>query len=123
MESPKRVEHQLTDKGYVPVYTTSVVEQPWDTYTDTDHQVWAQLFERQKAVLPGRASDEFLSALAAMEPGSLPDLRSLAVAGEACPPALAERWDTSDGGRTWALVLAKDEAQAASVMKLANAIM
>ena len=67
MESPKRVEHQLTDKGYVPVYTTSVVEQPWDTYTDTDHQVWAQLFERQKAVLPGRASDEFLSALAAME--------------------------------------------------------
>jgi phenylalanine-4-hydroxylase len=67
MESPKRVEHQLTDKGYVPVYTTSVVEQPWDTYTDTDHQVWAQLFERQKAVLPGRASDEFLAALAAME--------------------------------------------------------
>ena len=67
MESPKRVEHQFTDKGYVPVYTTSVVEQPWDTYTDTDHQVWAQLFERQKAVLPGRASDEFLSALAAME--------------------------------------------------------
>ena len=67
MESPKRVEHQLTDKGYVPVYTTSVVEQPWDTYTDTDHQVWAQLFERQKAILPGRASDEFLSALAAME--------------------------------------------------------
>ena len=67
MESPNRVESQLTDKGYVPVYTTSVVEQPWDTYTDTDHQVWAQLFERQKAVLPGRASDEFLSALAAME--------------------------------------------------------
>jgi len=67
MESPKRVEHQMTDKGYVPVYTTSVVEQPWDTYTDTDHQVWAQLFERQKAILPGRASDEFLAALAAME--------------------------------------------------------
>ncbi|MDX1550908.1 MAG: phenylalanine 4-monooxygenase, partial [Lysobacter spongiicola] len=42
MESPKRVEHQMTDKGYVPVYTTSVVDQPWDTYTDTDHSVWAQ---------------------------------------------------------------------------------
>ena len=67
MESPNRVESQLTDKGYVPVYTTAVVEQPWDSYTDTDHRVWAQLFERQKAVLPGRASDEFLAALAAME--------------------------------------------------------
>ena len=67
MESPNRVESQLTDKGYVPVYTTAVVEQPWDSYTDTDHRVWAQLFERQKAILPGRASDEFLAALAAME--------------------------------------------------------
>ena len=67
MESPNRVESQLTDKGYVPVYTTAVVEQPWDTYSETDHAVWAQLFERQKAVLPGRASDEFLAALAAME--------------------------------------------------------
>ncbi|MGH8073443.1 MAG: phenylalanine 4-monooxygenase, partial [Lysobacter sp.] len=36
-------------------------------YTDTDHQVWSQLFERQKAILPGRASDEFMAALAAME--------------------------------------------------------
>ena len=26
--TPQRVEHQLTDKGYVPVYTTAVVEQP-----------------------------------------------------------------------------------------------
>jgi len=67
MESPNRVESQLTDKGYVPVYTTAVVEQPWDSYTDTDHRVWAQLFERQKAILPGRASDDFLAALAAME--------------------------------------------------------
>lgn len=67
MNMPKRVEHQMTDKGYVPVYTTSVVEQPWDSYTGTDHRVWAQLFERQKQVLPGRASDEFLAALAAME--------------------------------------------------------
>ncbi|MCE7032325.1 phenylalanine 4-monooxygenase [Lysobacter sp. GX 14042] len=67
MNLPNRVEHQMTDKGYVPVYTTSVVEQPWGSYTGTDHRVWAQLFERQKQVLPGRASDEFLSALAAME--------------------------------------------------------
>ena len=86
MESPKRVESQLTDKGYVPVYTTSVVEQPWDDYTETDHRVWAQLFERQKQVLPGRASDEFLAALAAMEmtPDRIPkfdDLNTILRAG------------------------------------------
>jgi len=57
---PQRVEHQMTDKGYVPVYTTAVVEQPWDQYTATDHQVWATLFERQQKILVGRASDEFL---------------------------------------------------------------
>jgi phenylalanine-4-hydroxylase len=63
---PQRVEHQMTDKGYVPVYTTSVIEQPWDQYTATDHQVWATLFERQQTILVGRASDEFLRTQQAM---------------------------------------------------------
>jgi phenylalanine-4-hydroxylase len=58
--APQRVEHQMTDKGYVPVYTTAVVEQPWSSYTSTDHEVWAALFERQQAILVDRASDEFL---------------------------------------------------------------
>jgi phenylalanine-4-hydroxylase len=57
---PKRVEHQLTDKGYVPVYTTAVVEQPWASYTREEHAVWATLFERQRQLLVGRACDEFL---------------------------------------------------------------
>ncbi|MDX1550298.1 MAG: phenylalanine 4-monooxygenase, partial [Lysobacter spongiicola] len=54
-------------------------DQPWDTYTDTDHSVWAQLFERQCAILPGRASDEFLSALSAMEmtPDRIPKFTDL----------------------------------------------
>lgn len=64
--SPQRVEHQLTDKGYVPVYTTAVVEQPWSSYTDGDHAVWAQLFARQQDILQGRASDEFLRQQRAM---------------------------------------------------------
>ena len=63
---PQRVEHQLTDKGYVPVYTTAVVEQPWSSYSETDHQVWATLFERQQQLLVGRASDEFLRTQRAM---------------------------------------------------------
>jgi phenylalanine-4-hydroxylase len=58
--APERVEHLMTDKGYVPVYTTAVVEQPWADYTRTDHEVWATLFERQQQLLVGRASEEFL---------------------------------------------------------------
>ena len=57
---PRRVEHLQTDKGSVPVYTTAVVEQPWSTYTREDHATWAQLFERQRKVLVGRACDEFI---------------------------------------------------------------
>ena len=68
---PRRVEHQQTDRGYVPVYTTGVVQQPWDGYTPTDHQVWATLFRRQREVLVGRACDAFLQAQDAM--GMTPD--------------------------------------------------
>lgn len=63
---PQRVESQLTDKGYVPVYTTAVIEQPWSTYSATDHEVWAQLFARQQQILVGRASEAFLAAQRAM---------------------------------------------------------
>ena len=75
--TPKRVEHQHTDKGYVPVYTTAVVEQPWASYSATDHEVWATLFKRQREILVGRASDEFLRAQDAMgmTPGRDPEVR------------------------------------------------
>ena len=64
MNTPSRVQHQMTDKGYVPVYTTAVVEQPWDTYSEVEHQTWAQLYRRQMALLPGRACAEFMQGLA-----------------------------------------------------------
>ncbi|MGB4858768.1 MAG: phenylalanine 4-monooxygenase [Dokdonella sp.] len=57
---PQRVERQQTDKGYVPVYTTAIVEQPWDSYTADDHNTWATLFLRQREVLKNRACREFL---------------------------------------------------------------
>ena len=57
---PRRVEHQQTDKGSVPVYTTAVVDQPWASYARSDHETWATLFERQKQLLVDRACDEFL---------------------------------------------------------------
>lgn len=66
MATAARVEHQMTDKGYVPVYTTRVVDQPWDEYSVTDHDVWARLFRRQREILVGRACDEFLVAQDAM---------------------------------------------------------
>jgi phenylalanine-4-hydroxylase len=58
--APRRVEHQQTDKGYVPVYTTAVVEQPWSSYSQADHTTWAALFERQREILKGRACREFI---------------------------------------------------------------
>jgi len=57
---PQRVERQQTDKGYVPVYTTAAVEQPWASYSSADHAIWATLFERQREVLKGRACREFI---------------------------------------------------------------
>ncbi|WP_017461623.1 phenylalanine 4-monooxygenase [Dyella ginsengisoli] len=61
--TPRRVEHQQTDRGYVPVYATGVVEQPWDSYTATDHEVWNTLYRRQRELLPGRACAEFLEGV------------------------------------------------------------
>ena len=68
---PRRVENLHTDKGKVPVYATGVVDQNWAGYTDEDHATWATLFERQRKLLVGRASDEFLQAQDAM--GMTPD--------------------------------------------------
>lgn len=68
---PQRLENIVTDKGKVPVYATGVVEQPWGDYSATDHEVWRQLYQRQREVLAGRASDEFLRAQDAM--GMTPD--------------------------------------------------
>ena len=60
--APRRVEHQQTDKGYVPVYTTAVIEQPWDGYSADDHATWSTLYRRQRELLVGRACREFLDA-------------------------------------------------------------
>lgn len=38
-------------------------DQPLDRYTAEDHAVWRSLYQRQAALLPGRACDEFLAGL------------------------------------------------------------
>ena len=66
MNQPRRVENLTTDKGKVPIYATGIVDQPWDSYTAADHDVWRQLYARQGALLVGRASAAFLQAQDAM---------------------------------------------------------
>ena len=43
------------------------VDQGWASYTDDEHQVWLTLYERQAAILPSRACDEFLRGLDALD--------------------------------------------------------
>ncbi|SIQ26510.1 phenylalanine 4-monooxygenase [Solilutibacter tolerans] len=69
--TPRRVENIVTDKGKVPVYATGIIDQPWEGYSETDHDVWRMLYQRQRELLVGRASDEFLVAQDAM--GMTPD--------------------------------------------------
>ena len=43
------------------------IDQAWDRYTAAEHQVWTTLYERQLAMLPGRACDPFLQGLEALD--------------------------------------------------------
>ena len=76
---PARLENIVTDKGKVPVYATGVVDQPWDDYNDVDHGVWKALYQRQREILVGRASDEFLQAqdMMGMSPDRIPRFTEL----------------------------------------------
>ena len=43
------------------------IDQAWDRYTEAEHKVWVTLYERQTALLPGRACDPFLRGLDALD--------------------------------------------------------
>ena len=43
------------------------IDQRWDAYGPGEHQVWNTLYERQAALLPGRACDPFLKGLEALD--------------------------------------------------------
>jgi phenylalanine-4-hydroxylase len=51
------------------------IDQGWDAYTPAEHAVWDVLYERQTALLPGRACDAFLRGLDALDlhRGGIPD--------------------------------------------------
>jgi phenylalanine-4-hydroxylase len=79
MGTPRRIEHEKTDRGCVPVYATTVVDQPWSSYSPADHDVWARLFRRQRAMLRDRACRPFFEALSrfGMCPDRIPKLSDL----------------------------------------------
>ncbi len=43
------------------------IDQGWENYSQAEHDVWITLYERQAALLPGRACDEFLRGLDALD--------------------------------------------------------
>jgi len=43
------------------------IPQGFDHYTEAEHQIWIGLYDRQAEVLPGRACDEFLRGLDALD--------------------------------------------------------
>ena len=55
------------------------IDQGWADYSAQDHAVWRTLFERQSALLPGRACDAFVDGMRhlPMDADAIPDFRAL----------------------------------------------
>ena len=55
------------------------IDQAWEAYDDSEHDVWRTLYERQAGLLPGRACDAFLRGLDALDlhRGGIPDFRRI----------------------------------------------
>jgi phenylalanine-4-hydroxylase len=50
-----------------PRRADQTIDQDWKSYTPEEHDRWNRLFARQSKMLPGRACDAFLEALAKLE--------------------------------------------------------
>jgi phenylalanine-4-hydroxylase len=55
------------------------IDQGWENYSQAEHDVWITLYERQAALLPGRACDGFLRGLDALDlhRSGIPDFRRI----------------------------------------------
>jgi len=55
------------------------IPQGWESYTPQEHKTWVTLYDRQAAILPGRACEPFLRGLAALDlrGTGIPDFRRL----------------------------------------------
>ena len=63
----------------LPASTDWTIPQGWDGYTAQEHETWVTLYDRQAAILPGRACDAFLKGLKALDLRGIgiPDFRRL----------------------------------------------
>jgi phenylalanine-4-hydroxylase len=55
------------------------IDQDWPAYSAEEHRVWVTLYERQAALLPGRACDPWLNGLKALDlhGQGIPDFREM----------------------------------------------
>ncbi|GAP37171.1 phenylalanine 4-monooxygenase [Piscinibacter sakaiensis] len=55
------------------------IDQGWSNYTAEEHATWRTLFERQTALLPGRACEAFVQGMRALpiDAARIPDFRAL----------------------------------------------
>lgn len=62
-----------------PARPDFTIDQNWSAYTAEQHAVWNTLYERQMQVLPGRAADDFLSGLEALNlhRGGIPNFEDI----------------------------------------------
>ncbi|XZP58109.1 phenylalanine 4-monooxygenase [Asticcacaulis solisilvae] len=65
--------------GYVPVRSDWTIEQDWAAYTPAEHATWKTLFDRQIALMPGRACQAYLDGLRTLPIGAdtIPDFARL----------------------------------------------
>lgn len=70
------------DSVYTPTEGDFTIPQAWDTYTPEEHARWDMLYARQVKMLPGRACDEFMDGLTALElsRSGIPDFEKLSTA-------------------------------------------
>lgn len=67
MTKPRRLNYDYSEGYAKPIYATGLVEQPWENYTPSEHQIWQTLFERQEKVLQKRASPLYLKGRAQLD--------------------------------------------------------
>ncbi|WP_114089107.1 phenylalanine 4-monooxygenase [Thalassospira profundimaris] len=52
---------------YSHVHDDYTVDQDWEKYTDAEHALWRELYQRQSTILPGKAADDYIANLARMD--------------------------------------------------------
>lgn len=48
-------------------YDEFIIDQSWGNYTEEEHETWKKLYERQQKILPGRACQEYLDGVEALD--------------------------------------------------------